>query len=185
MLDYCYACYLMIWLNIIVKKLRIFLIKIQKRVANLKWRLLVIIKKSATSNIGNEMPYELYLLDLWRHCYFQSYWFCVSNLGYPILCHWSLSIPPQNIKKLWLSDVFRGYRKRPVAWNGLVELGLCTLTDSINCFLKYMTCLLFFGGFYSWNQEHKAFPNKFAPICKVYVMKMFNWRLEESTVMLS
>ena len=93
--------------------------------------------------------------------------------------------PLKTSKNLWLSDVFRGYRKRPVAWNGLVELGLCTLTDSINCFLKYMTCLLFFGGFYSWNQEHKAFPNKFAPICKVYMMKMFNWRLKESTVMLS
>ena len=93
--------------------------------------------------------------------------------------------PLKTSKNLWLSDVFWGYRKRPVAWNGLVELGLCTLTDSINCFLKYMTCLLFFGGFYSWNQEHKAFPNKFAPICKVYMMKMFNWRLKESTVMLS
>ena len=35
---------------------------------------------------------------------------------YPISCHCSLSIPLQNI---WFSDVFRGYRKRPIAWNEL------------------------------------------------------------------
>ena len=33
-------------------------------------------------------------------------------LLYPISYHWSLSIPPGN---LWFSDVFRGYRKGPVA----------------------------------------------------------------------
>ena len=32
-----------------------------------------------------------------------------------------LSIPPENIRKPWFSDVFRGYRKRPMAWNGLRE----------------------------------------------------------------
>ena len=31
----------------------------------------------------------------------------------------SLSIPPGNIRNLWLFDVFRGYRKRPAVWNGL------------------------------------------------------------------
>ena len=30
-----------------------------------------------------------------------------------------LSIPPKKSEKLWFSDVFRGYRKRPVAWNRL------------------------------------------------------------------
>ena len=35
---------------------------------------------------------------------------------YPISCHCSLSIPLQNI---WFSDVFRGYRKRPITWNEL------------------------------------------------------------------
>ena len=33
----------------------------------------------------------------------------------PISNHWSLPIPPENIRKLWFSDVFKGYRKRPVA----------------------------------------------------------------------
>ena len=37
-------------------------------------------------------------------------------IHYPISCHWSLSIPPENIRK---SDVFRRYRKRPMAWNRL------------------------------------------------------------------
>ena len=35
----------------------------------------------------------------------------------PISCQSSLSTPPQNIRK---QAVFRGYRNRPVAWNGLV-----------------------------------------------------------------
>ena len=29
----------------------------------------------------------------------------------PLLCHWSLCIPPENI---WKSDIFRGCRKIPV-----------------------------------------------------------------------
>ena len=34
----------------------------------------------------------------------------------PISCYWFLSIPPENIR---FSDVCRGYRKRPVARNGI------------------------------------------------------------------
>ena len=29
--------------------------------------------------------------------------------------------PPKTSQTLWFSDVFRGYRKRPVAWDGLIE----------------------------------------------------------------
>ena len=46
-----------------------------------------------------------------------------------ILCDWSLSIAPENIKKplaLWHLqgyDTFRAYRQTPVAWNGLKYAG--------------------------------------------------------------
>ena len=30
---------------------------------------------------------------------------------------------------LWFSDVFRGYRKRPVVWNGLKEVCLCCWSE--------------------------------------------------------
>ena len=36
----------------------------------------------------------------------------------PILCNWSLSKPPESVWKS-LSDIFKGFRKRPVPWNGL------------------------------------------------------------------
>ena len=44
---------------------------------------------------------------------------------WPISCHWSLIIPPKNVRKLpfisnlRFSDVFRGYIKWSVTWNGL------------------------------------------------------------------
>ena len=40
-----------------------------------------------------------------------------------VSCDWSLSTPPTNIRKplFFKIYVFRGYGKRPVAWNGLRE----------------------------------------------------------------
>ena len=38
----------------------------------------------------------------------------------PILCRWSLSIPSENIRQSEVYHVFRGYRKRPDAGNGLI-----------------------------------------------------------------
>ena len=62
----------------------------------------------------------------------------------PISYHWSLSIPPENIKKSF-SD---GYRKRPVAWNGLRSrtkhiqnrrhLEMKELILGITCFFVYV-----------------------------------------------
>ena len=40
-------------------------------------------------------------------------------LTYSILCHWSLSTPPESIRKPRFIGVFRCYGKRPVAWNRL------------------------------------------------------------------
>ena len=37
----------------------------------------------------------------------------------PISCHWSLLIPPKTSENYRFSDVFRGYQKRSMAWNGL------------------------------------------------------------------
>ena len=51
-----------------------------------------------------------------------------------IICHWSLFIPPENIGKL---GVFRGYRKKPVAYNGLkIGIPWRKLTFDINNFMK-------------------------------------------------
>ena len=41
------------------------------------------------------------------------------SLAKPILYHRFLSIPPENNEKQRLYIVFRGYRKRPVTWNGM------------------------------------------------------------------
>ena len=35
---------------------------------------------------------------------------------WPIACHWSLSIPLKTSEKLRLSDIFGGYRNRPMVW---------------------------------------------------------------------
>ena len=32
-----------------------------------------------------------------------------------------LSIPPENVRKLWFSDVFSGYRNSILAWKGLIH----------------------------------------------------------------
>ena len=56
-----------------------------------------------------------------------SYDFLVSNFCLiPISCYFSLSIPPENIRKplVWKEFDFsmfsRGYEKRPVTWNDLL-----------------------------------------------------------------
>ena len=37
--------------------------------------------------------------------------------------------PLKTSKNLWFSDVFSGYRKRPVAWNGLIQYLLTAITN--------------------------------------------------------
>ena len=52
----------------------------------------------------------------------------VKIAEYSISCHWPLSIHHENIrKKEVFSDIFRGYRKRPVARNGLSCSVLCCI----------------------------------------------------------
>ena len=48
----------------------------------------------------------------------------------PVSYHWSLSIPPENIRKPDIFYVFRGYQKRPVAWNGLIVVQIFNKTFS-------------------------------------------------------
>ena len=67
------------------------------------------------------------MVDNFNESYFLNNRFshsCVwlSSILYMHLTHFmprSLSISPENIKNLSFSDVFWGYRKRQVAWNGL------------------------------------------------------------------
>ena len=55
-----------------------------------------------------------------------------------ITCHWSLSTPSKTLENLQFFDVFRGYRKRPVEWNGsesVTCLGFCWSLHL--CFLRF------------------------------------------------
>ena len=45
----------------------------------------------------------------------------VFRTGANFSCHWSLSILCQNIRKSLVSDIFRGYWKRPEAWKNLAD----------------------------------------------------------------
>ena len=40
--------------------------------------------------------------------------------------------PPKTSENLWFSDVFRGYRKRPVAWNVLIGLNHYSIINWVN-----------------------------------------------------
>ena len=46
-----------------------------------------------------------------------------------LIINWSLSKPPENIRILWFSDVFRGYKKRTVAGNGLMQPYIISLVN--------------------------------------------------------
>ena len=97
------------------------------------------------------------IISMWRFSKFTSvsFLFLKANLsrGY---CH--LNIPqmkrsfilsthfmpmvffhtPWKHKKLWFSDVFRGYRKRPVAWNRLEQFKTCSKSVAFNIILRYL-----------------------------------------------
>ena len=57
----------------------------------------------------------------WKNVFFFFSFFVLleKNFLQLISCHWSLSIPPENIKKQRFFGVFRKHRKRSVAWNEL------------------------------------------------------------------
>ena len=60
-----------------------------------------------------------------NECWIQKFSFqCLNPSGthFSISCHWSLSIPSENTRNQRFSDVFRGYKKRPKAWNRLITL---------------------------------------------------------------
>ena len=76
----------------------------------------------------------------------------------------SFSVPPENIRNLWFSDISRGYRKKIIAWNGL--FGSISLKFQVKLrhapfpfilfiihfqFISYFWCftLFYFSGKYS------------------------------------
>ena len=63
----------------------------------------VLLKKWKVKNVW------FHIYAVYKLCILVTICFCY----WPISCHSSLSIPPENIKNLW------GYRKRTMAWNGL------------------------------------------------------------------
>ena len=51
----------------------------------------------------------------------------INHISY----HWSLSIPPRISENQIFLDVFRGYQKRSVAWNGLIVVQIFNKTFSV------------------------------------------------------
>ena len=76
---------------------------------------------------------------------------------------------------LWFSDVFRGYRKRPVVWNGLKEVCLCCWSEQ-DKFLSthpiFRVCAKF--KLHAWldKQKKKKWAHKF----KVHVRSRSNYK---------
>ena len=59
----------------------------------------------------------------------------VYQIHYPISCQWSLSIPLENNwKHLGFFIFSRGYRKRPMAWNGFLSQAPILTSSSSNHF---------------------------------------------------
>ena len=83
-------------------------------------------------HIQNPTEYVRWSILLWTLCNYSifrrpiySKHSLIQNAGLSatpqsISCHWSLSISPENIRKSLIFWCFRGYRKRPLAWNGLI-----------------------------------------------------------------
>ena len=53
--------------------------------------------------------------------YYKSTLFNSTKISYPISCHWSLLIPPENIREPLVFRCFQGVSKRTVVWNGLIR----------------------------------------------------------------
>ena len=78
----------------------------------------------------------------------------IINLFNGFFCHWFLSILTEVIRKRF-SEVFRGYRKTPVAWNELTSLGKLCYWRWTNFGVKLLLHLtsnhfLLFGTFFSY-----------------------------------
>ena len=50
--------------------------------------------------------------------------------------------PLKASENIWFSDVFRGYRKRPVTWNGLIRMGY-VFTDAFIYLFIYLFIYFF------------------------------------------
>ena len=84
---------------------------------------------------SNRWKQRSWKLDIFRT---DSWWLHYKPFSY----HWSLSIPPGNIRQ---SEVFwcsKGYIKRPMTWNGLMEFGInaCWKLSNFFRFLMFSTC---------------------------------------------
>ena len=72
-----------------------------------------------------------FLKAIFHNFYLVHSWIPWSN--YIISWHWSLSVTPEDIRKR-VVNVFRGYRKKSVAWNGLIGMIRSSISASISCF---------------------------------------------------
>ena len=82
--------------------------------------LLLISKRICIFEVGCYLQFSSLFKQLWIN-------HLINNklnhlLHWPIWCHWSLLIPPENIRKPLVFWCFQGYQKRSVAWNGLKQI---------------------------------------------------------------
>ena len=58
-----------------------------------------------------------------------------TNLEYPVTPFHTTDLILQPLKKVMFLNVFKGYGKRPVAWNGLISVALITFNVTWSSFV--------------------------------------------------
>ena len=98
----------------------------RKRDANL----ITAVKITNCLNIASSLSIKwIFEQQLWKRNTIPVY-----QIYYPISCHWSLSITLENNWKPLGFIFFRGYRKRPMAWNGFLSQAPILTSSSSNHF---------------------------------------------------
>ena len=94
----------------------------------------------------------------WSAAHQLKFFFAVSGIKLLKLTHFMSLVyfsTPWNIKKIWCSDIFRGYRKRLLVGNGLIDVNGWS---SFSCFLGVLQ--------QKWKKKRdKVFKNGPSKIC--------------------
>ena len=107
--------------------------------------------------------------------------FSASVIFYSVPWHWSLSMPPENIRK---THVFRGYWKRSAAWNGLIKTQDERRFKSSRSRAFFKICIL--KNFANFTGKHLCWSAQFPSLqyirCWSYSGPNLNWRLVSESI---
>ena len=114
---------------------------------------------------------------------------------YVISCRWSLSIThEETLENLRFSDIFRVYRKRPLAWNGLIKIrnrsshqrcsakkvllkiSQVSQESSVLEFLFNKVAGLQACNFIKKKLQHRCFPVRFVKFLRRPILRKHLWR---------